>query len=395
MKTASGFPSVRQRTNSARAKRLAPRSNRKPDSIRRRYPVGVEITKQGAHFRVWAPEADKLEVVLESGGEEPLVRALRAGSGGYFSGLIEAATEGMRYRLRLNSDPIKTFPDPASRFQPDGPFGSSEIIHPEFSWTDADWKGVRLPGQVLYELHVGTFTKEGNWQAAARQLPELASVGVTLIEVMPVADFPGRFGWGYDGVNLFAPTWLYGRPEDFRSFVNTAHECKIGVILDVVYNHLGPDGNYLMEFAPDYFSRTYSTDWGAALNFDGDSCGPVREYILTNVAYWIQEFHLDGLRLDATQNIYDATTPHILEEVTEVARKSAKGRDVIIVAENEPQDTKLLRPPAGGGYGLDGMWNDDFHHSALVALTGHDEAYYTDHRGKPQEFISALKRVFL
>jgi len=244
-------------------------------------------------------------------------------------------------------------------------------------------------------MHVGTFTKEGTWKAAEGQLTELAALGITIVEVMPVADFPGRFGWGYDGVDLFAPSWLYGKPEDFRSFVNTAHAHGVGVILDVVYNHLGPDGNYLKCCSSRYFSEQHTTDWGEAINFDGEEAGPVREFYCANAAYWIEEFHLDGLRLDATQNIYDDSSPHILEEIVRAARKRARGRELFIVAENEPQDVRLLRPPARGGFGMDAVWNDDFHHSAVVALTGHNEAYYTDYLGRAQEFVSAAKYGFL
>jgi maltooligosyltrehalose trehalohydrolase len=244
-------------------------------------------------------------------------------------------------------------------------------------------------------MHLGTFTPEGTWEAASRELPELADAGITLIEVMPIADFPGRFGWGYDGVNLFAPTRLYGTPDDCRRFVDRAHAIGLGVILDVVYNHLGPDGNSLMRFSPAYFSERYHTDWGPAINFDGEHAGPVREFFLANAAYWIDEFHFDGLRLDATQNIYDTSADHILAALARHVRAVARGRDTFLVAENEPQHTQLVRAPEQGGYGLDALWNDDFHHSAMVALTGRDEAYYTDYRGTPQEFISALKWGFL
>jgi maltooligosyltrehalose trehalohydrolase len=247
-------------------------------------------------------------------------------------------------------------------------------------------------------MHVGTFTREGTWEAAAHELPELAAAGITCVEVMPAADFPGRFGWGYDGVNLYAPTRLYGTPDDFRRFVNEAHRHGIGVILDVVYNHLGPDGNYLKKFAPAYFTDKYKTEWGEAINFDGPDGGPVREFFAGNAAYWVDEFHLDGLRLDATQNIYDDTpepAKHIIAEIGRRVRAAAKGRATILVAENEPQDPNLVRSPDRGGFGLDAVWNDDYHHSAMVALTGRNEAYYTDYRGDPQEFLSAVKYGYL
>ncbi len=244
-------------------------------------------------------------------------------------------------------------------------------------------------------MHIGAFTKEGTWAAAARELPELAALGVTVLEVMPVADFTGRFGWGYDGVNLFAPTRLYGRPDDFRRFVDRAHAAGLGVILDVVYNHFGPDGNYIGQFAKDYFTDKYKNEWGEAINFDGPNAEPVREYFVANAGYWVDEFHIDGLRLDATQQIFDASPDHILAAVGRRVREAARGRATLIVAENEPQEARLVRPPDKGGYGLDALWNDDFHHSALVALTGRNEAYYTDYHGGAQEFISAVKYGYL
>jgi maltooligosyltrehalose trehalohydrolase len=244
-------------------------------------------------------------------------------------------------------------------------------------------------------MHIGTFTREGTWQAAAEQLPELAALGITVVEVMPVSDFPGQFGWGYDGVNLFAPTRLYGAPDDFRAFVNRAHEVGLGVILDVVYNHIGPDGNYLPAFSASYFANRHKTDWGQAINFDGDDAGPVREFYLTNAAYWISEFHLDGFRLDATQDIHDESPDHILAGIARAVRKAAGKRGTIIVAENEQQKVCHVLAQEHGGYGLDGMWNDDFHHAAHVALSGHREAYYSDYFGTPQEIVSALKHGFL
>src|SRR5205085_7998197 len=274
--------------------------------------------------------------------------------------------------------------------------GPSQVIDPSsFRWSDSNWSGVQREGQVLYEMHIGTFTREGSWKSAANELKELAALGITVIEVMPVAEFPGRFGWGYDGVDLFAPTQLYGEPDDFRRFVDRAHATGLGVILDVVYNHFGPDGCYLREFADHYFTDRHETEWGDPINYDDADSAPVREFIIANAGYWIDEFHLDGLRLDATQNIYDDSSDHILAAITRRAREAAAGRDIIIVAENEPQETRLVRAPEQGGYGMDGLWNDDFHHSAMVALTGRNEAYFTDYLGKAQEFISAVKYGYL
>ena len=362
-------------------------------ALRRRLPVGAEILPEGGvHFRVWAPRAHAVEAVFEDAGDAAF--ELKAEGGGYFAGTVATARAGSLYRYRL--DRGERYPDPASRFQPQGPHGPSRVIDPSaFPWTDARWRGVPRRGQVLYEMHVGTFTSEGTWGAAMRELPELARAGITVLEVMPVAEFPGRFGWGYDGVNLFAPTRLYGEPDDFRRFVDRAHGLGLGVILDVVYNHLGPDGNYLPAFADEYFTDRYENEWGEAINFDGPDSGSVREFFLANAGYWVDEFHLDGLRLDATQQIFDASSEHILTAIGRSVRAAGGGRRTLIVAENEPQDVRLVRALEAGGYGLDALWNDDLHHSAMVALTGRREAYYSDHAGTPQEFISAVKRGFL
>jgi maltooligosyltrehalose trehalohydrolase len=370
---------------------------RPPQTFPRQFPIGAEpVPTGGVHFRVWAPRSKTVRVQLwnSQGAERPpdQVAELTAEADGYFSGLVQEARAGMLYKFQLDSG---SFPDPASRFQPEGPHGPSQILAPRFEWTDENWRGVSREGQVIYEMHIGTFTREGTWRAAMEQLPELAHLGVTLIEVMPVADFVGRFGWGYDGVHLFAPTRLYGSPDDMCAFVNRAHELGIGVILDVVYNHFGPDGNYIGEFSRDYFSNHYECEWGDAINFDGDNSGPVREFFIANAGYWIEEFHLDGLRLDATQQIYDASRDNIMAAIVRRVRAAAGGRGTFIVGENETQETRLVRDPKRGGYGLDALWNDDFHHTAVVAVTGRAEAYYSDYRGTPQEFISAAKWGYL
>ncbi len=357
--------------------------------------MGAEVSESGVHFRVWAPRSKSAEVVLfaSESAADGAAYPLEAEGDGYFSGTATEAETGSLYRFRLDSG---LFPDPASRFQPAGPHGPSQVVDSaDFAWTDALWKGVGTEGQVLYEMHIGTFTAEGTWRAATEHLPYLAELGITILEVMPVADFPGRFGWGYDGVNLFAPTRLYGTPDDFRLFVNRAHELGLGVILDVVYNHFGPDGCCLREFSPDYFSTKWKNEWGDPINFDGKNSGPVREYFLANAGYWIEEFHLDGLRLDATQQIFDDSPKNILGELAARVREAGRGRSTYLVGENEPQDVQLIRPAAEGGYAMDSLWNDDFHHSAVVALTGRNEAYYSDYHGAPQEFVSMVKRGFL
>ncbi|HWO84890.1 MAG TPA: malto-oligosyltrehalose trehalohydrolase [Stellaceae bacterium] len=345
----------------------------------------------GVHFRLWAPRCR--EVVVEIEGLNPA--ALQPEIGGYFSLWSLPARAGMRYRFRLDRGE-RAFPDPASRFQPEGPHGPSEIVDPgDFAWTDGAWRGRTREQLVIYEMHVGTFTPDGSWESASRELPALAELGITCLEIMPVADFPGRFGWGYDGVNLFAPTRLYGRPMDFRRFVDRAHALGIAVILDVVYNHFGPNGNYLKLFSAAYFTDRYDNEWGEAINFDGPDSGPAREFFVANAGYWINEYHLDGLRLDATQAIFDRSEDHIIAAVARQVRSAGRGRSTFVVAENEPQHAKLARPAEHGGYGLDALWNDDFHHSAMVALTGHHEAYYSDYRGRPSEFVAAAKHGFL
>ncbi len=341
---------------------------------RRRYPIGAElIGANETHFRVWAPKATHVDVVLEKSAAKSARRTfhpLQREDDGYFSGSAEAGA-GDCYRFRV--DNAEHFhPDPASRFQPDGPHGSSRVVDPTtFRWSDAEWPGKQLKGQIIYEMHVGTFTEEGTWRAAAEQLPELARIGITVIEMMPIADFPGNFGWGYDGVDLFAPTRLYGTPEDLRSFVNHAH------------------------FSDHYFTAQYENDWGESINFDGLNSDPVREFFITNGRYWIEEFHFDGFRFDATQEVNDKSEEYIIGAVGRAARAAAGKRMLILIAENEPQEAKLVRPRSEGGDDLDGLLNDDFHHSAFVALTGRNEAYYTGYLGLPQEFVSAAKYGYL
>src|SRR5213595_2177650 len=367
--------------------------------IERRYPIGAEVIGENqTHLRVWAPKARELDVVVERGPNSPRTfHSLTPELGGYFSGIINAGA-GTLYRFRVNGGEI-FYPDPASRFQPDGPHGSSYIIDPgEFQWTDSQWPGpaaTGLKGQIIYEMHIGTFTKEGTWRAATEQLAELARIGITVVEMMPIADFPGKFGWGYDAVNLFAPSHLYGTPDDLRAFIDRAHSLGLAVILDVVYNHFGPDGNYLGVFSDDYLIRGKGHEWGDVINFDGPSSGPVREFFITNGRCWIEEFHFDGFRFDATHAIRDESEEYIIGAVGHAAREAAGSRSIILIAENDLQEAKMTRPPSEGGDGLDGMWNDDFHHGAIVAMTGNNVGYYSDYSGNPQEFISAAKYGFL
>ena len=357
----------------------------------RRLSTGLEIQPQGgAHARIWAPARSSVEVVLD--GERARSFPLEKGRDGHFSGYLPGVRAGDRYWLRLDGTLMR--PDPVSRFQPDGPHGPSMIVDPSvFQWSDQRWSGIAPDGQVVYELHVGTFTPQGTWAAAQRELEGLADLGITVIEMMPVNDFAGRFGWGYDGVNLYAPTRLYGTPDDLRAFIDRAHALDIGVILDVVYNHVGPDGNYLSDFSRDYFTKRYENDWGEAINFE--TSPPARAFFVENGAYWVDEFHFDGLRLDATQDIHDVSREHVIAEMVRTARAAAGSRRIYVVAENEPQETEVVRTPAAGGFGGDALWNDDYHHTAVVALTGKREAYYFDYKGSSQEFVSCAKYGYL
>jgi len=357
----------------------------------RRYPYGAEVTHEGTHFRLWAPICTQVEVVIEGG---PATQ-LHAEGEGWFSALVQGVTAGTRYRFRLDGE-SSLFPDPASRYQPDGPHGPSEVVDPRrFLWSDFSWKGIPAEGQIFYEMHIGTFTPEGTWAAAAAQLPALVDLGITAVSVMPVADFPGRFGWGYDGVSLYAPTRLYGTPDDMRRFVDRAHSLGLGVILDVVYNHFGPDGNYIREYAPQFMSTIHKTEWGEPFNFDGLNSGPVRDFFIANAGYWVDEFHIDGLRLDATQAMFDDSPDHIVAAIARRVREAGRDKATFVVGENEPQDSNLVRPVSAGGCGLDALWNDDLHHSVRVALTGKNEGYFTDYLGSPQELVSAVKWGFL
>lgn len=352
--------------------------------------LGAICSRGETFFRVWAPEAKTVEVMFESADTRAL--PLTREPDGYFSGATSARVSLYKYRV----DGAGPWPDPCSRFQPQGVHGPSMVVDPQaFKWSDSQWRGVQLQGQVIYELHIGTFTPEGTFDAAIGKLPYLRELGVTMIEVMPVAQCPGRWNWGYDGVQLFAPYNVYGDHEALKRFVDRAHALGLAVILDVVYNHLGPDGNYLKCFNRHYFSTRHQTEWGEALNLDGEYAQGTRDFILGNARYWLSEFHLDGLRLDATQSIFDDSRPHILTQLAEAAREAAQPRTIIVVSENEPQHADQLLPPEQGGFGLDAMWNDDFHHAAKVALTGSRDGYLNDYAGRAQEFVSCVRRGFL
>jgi maltooligosyltrehalose trehalohydrolase len=351
---------------------------------------GATPAVDGICFFVWAPEARELQVLLKDVGLHRLTR-----EDGYFQGIIPAKV-GDCYKFLV--DGKGPFPDPASRYQPEGPHGWSEIVDANaFQWSDqeAASREPNLKSEVLYELHIGTFTEEGTYRAAEKEFARLQELGITALEIMPVNEFGGNFGWGYDGVNIFAPYHLYGTPDDLRHMVDAAHMAGLAVFLDVVYNHLGSDGNYLAEFSKFFFSKT-PTDWGDAPNFDGENSKPVREFFVQNAEYWIRDFHFDGLRFDATQSFVDSGV-HGEQILTALARRAraASNKQILLFSECERQQSQQLAPPEDDGCGLDGMWNDDFHHSAFVRLTGKREGYYADHLGKAQEFISAAKWGFL
>lgn len=352
--------------------------------------LGAQVVEGGVRFRVWAPKARCVNLLLADGRMVSLERD----SNGYFFGTTASVFAGMTYRYRL--DDGNDYPDPCSRFQPEGPHGPSQIVdHAAYIWKDGHWPGVRMAGQVLYELHIGTFTEEGTFDAAITRLGFLKRLGITLVEVMPVAEFPGRWNWGYDGACWFAPSHRYGDYDAFKRFVDAAHQTGLGVLLDVVYNHVAPEGNYLAAYSDDYTTDRYPNEWGKSVNFDGPGSPAVRDMVVQNACYWIEEFHLDGFRIDATQSMHDAGDRHILAELSTKVRRAAGSRPIVLIAENEPQDIRAIRPINDGGWGLDAMWSDDFHHLTRVAATGNTEAYLADYRGAPQEFISVLKRGFL
>jgi maltooligosyltrehalose trehalohydrolase len=345
------------------------------------------------HFAVWAPKAALVEVELyESQPGQARYHALTQQDDGVHAGVVPELRAGARYRYRLDGD--AAYPDPYSRYQPEGVHGPSEVINPTtFQWTDQNWPGLTMENSVIYALHVGAYTPEGTFAALERELPELQRLGVTAIEVMPVAECPGRWNWGYDGVDLFAPSHNYGHPDDLRRLVNTAHRLGLGVILDAVYNHFGPAGNYLRAFSDAYFTDRHQTPWGDGINYDGPNSGYVRQFMLDNARSWIREFHIDGLRLDATDTIVDDSPTHILQEIGQQAR-AVTDRTIVVIAEDARNDVRLIRPVEAGGYGLDAVWADDFHHELRVLLTRIDDWYYANYSGGMEDVALALNGGF-
>ena len=339
-------------------------------------PFGARLQDGGgALFRLWAPAAQQVELAIET-GSAPGMHPARVDTDGWWECRVPHAAAGTLYRWRINGDLL--VPDPASRHNPEGPHGPSALVDPQqFDW-QGDWNGRPWAETVLYELHVGTFTPEGTFAAAAERLQSLVDLGVTAVELMPVANFAGRFGWGYDGVLPYAPHHAYGTPDDLKRLVQRAHQLGLMVFLDVVYNHFGPEGNYLHAYAPDFFSKTKTSPWGAAINFDGPGSGPVREFFIHNAVYWIREYRFDGLRLDAVHAISDDSARHVLQDLSERVRTAAAGRHVHLVLENEDNGYGHLAPTPMHGF-YDAQWNDDFHHVLHVAMTGETQRYYHDY----------------
>jgi maltooligosyltrehalose trehalohydrolase len=353
---------------------------------------GANVTYQGVRFRVWAPKISSISLrVIGETDDIPMNSEPK----GYFTTFFVSGRAGNRYHYVLNGDRVR--PDPASRSQPEGVHGPSEVVDPnEFRWEDQDWKGIPLEAMIIYEIHTGTFTEKGTFEAIIPLLNYLRhDLGVTAIELMPVAQFPGERNWGYDGTYLYAPQNNYGGPYGLKTLVNACHRIGLAVILDVVYNHLGPEGNYLGEYGP-YFTDRYKTPWGAAVNFDGSESDEVRKFVIDNALYWVTEYHMDGLRIDAIHGIFDFSARHILNDIRESVHQQATrlGRHIVVMAESDLNDVRVINPPSKGGYGLDAQWNDDFHHCLHTLLTEERNGYYRDF-GDSGQLVKALREGFV
>jgi maltooligosyltrehalose trehalohydrolase len=352
------------------------------------YPsLGAIIIDGGVRFRVWAPEAARADVILDGDQAVPM----QAEAGGYFQAVIPGATPGMLYRYRVNGAAV---PDPASRCQPHGVHGPSSVVDPQaYPWRDRNWAGPDLERLVFYELHVGTFTPEGTFDGVRGRLPYLRDLGVTAIELMPVGDFPGRWNWGYDPAALFAPARAYGMPDDLRRLVDDAHSLGLAVVLDVVYNHFGPDGAYAVALAPAFLSSRHTTPWGPAINLDGEGAAGVRGFFIENALHWLHEYHVDGLRLDATHALVDDSSRHFLAELA-AAVHACGGRPRILIAEDHRNLDRMVRPPVEG-YGLDAVWSDDYHHQVRCVLTGQQDGYFVDFTRSTRDLAAIIRRGWL
>jgi maltooligosyltrehalose trehalohydrolase len=358
-------------------------------------PFGAELRSDGSvRFRLWAPKSRGVELCLEKPGAKSI--PLPAAGHGWFELITPEAGAGSLYRFQI--DGVLKVPDPASRFQPSDVNGPSEVIDPRaFAWTDDQWQGRPWEEAVIYELHVGTFTPEGTFRGVERKLDYLTDLGVTALELMPLADFAGNRGWGYDGVLPYAPDSSYGRPEDLKHLIDAAHSKKLMVFLDVVYNHFGPEGNYLHAYAPQFFTSRHHTPWGDAINFDGRESRPVREFFINNALYWLEEFHFDGLRLDAVHAIVDDSTPNILTELAQTVRhRVGRNRQVHLVLENADNGSRYLRRDAQNRVRLyTAQWDDDIHHAMHALTTGESDGYYSDYARDPvQKLCRCLTEGF-
>ena len=362
------------------------------DATRRvhRMPFGAELLPDGrVRFRLWAPTQQAVRVSVEGASLQ-----MQASEGGWHELVTEQAGAGARYQFELE-DGLRV-PDPASRHQPLDVHGPSEVVDPEsYAWSDGAWRGRPWAEAVVYELHVGSFTAEGTFRAAIDALDHLVALGVTAIEMMPIADFTGGRNWGYDGVLPFAPDSSYGRPEDLKALVDAAHAKGLMVLLDVVYNHFGPDGNYLHAYAQPFFTDRHQTPWGAAINYDGQDSRPVRDFMIENALYWLEEYHFDGLRLDAVHAIVDDSPTHLLEELAGRVRLELQGRHVHLVLENEENEARrLARDASGEVETFTAQWNDDVHHVLHTAATGENDGYYADYQGDTEKLAKALAEGF-
>jgi maltooligosyltrehalose trehalohydrolase len=351
-------------------------------------PFGTHIEKgDRVNFRLWAPSADEVELCLQSQSFEYCL-PMEQKADGWYNVTTGFAAKGFYYKYRINRK--HTVPDPASRYQPEDVNGPSQVIDPEeWQWSDQEWKGLPWKHAVFYQVHVGTFSEEGTFGGVKKQLDYLVDLGITAIQLMPIADFSGRYNWGYDGVLPFAPDSRYGSPDDLKDLIDSAHAKGLMVFNDVIYNHFGPEGNYLHLYAPAFFTQRYKTPWGEAIDFDPKRCHWVRQFFIDNALYWLEEYHFDGLRLDAVHAIFDNTTPNFLEQLAEVVRqRTSHERHVYLVLENDNNSSHYLRHDKTGQYRyFDAQWNDDIHHALHVLLTGENTGYYQDYQPQPIQYL--------
>ena len=356
------------------------------------HPIGATVRDGRTHFRVWASKATTVEAVVES-GRGPLTIPLVRGDSGIFSGESDRVQSGDRYRYRVDGG--DSFPDPASRYQPEGVHGPSEVVDPSrFAWTDQGWTGLDRDRMVIYELHLGSFTPEGRYAGVREHLAGLAELGVTVVELLPLNDFDGRWNWGYDGAALFAPARCYGTPDELRGLVDHAHALGLGVILDVVYNHFGPAGNYTGKYSEEYVRQDRLTAWGPAINLGGPGSEQVRAFFLANARHWIEEYHFDGFRVDATHAFVDDGPRPFLAEFAESVRSSTD-RNLVLIAEDHRNLSTIIQPKVQGGWDFDGVWADDFHHEFRRYLTSDRDGVFQDFEGTVAEIATTVNRGWL